>query len=553
MAITAALVLLGAVTASGYHFFKGWRARDLAAKAKTSFDEANYRLAWLQINSAKKLRPDDPEVLRVLAIIDAAMGSVSSLRHYDRLAETTGLTKEDLKVRARIALRLGDDKQFAAAIDELEKSGQTAEAGSLRTARKLWRGDLESAIGEMRSAAASSDEPQLKLTLAHLLLRRYGPEFGPEKKPSAEALLAVDDVLQIVETLLATPLRNEALAFALGEIDAAPETRRRWAEAAMEDLDAGNPALLPAAALLVESGHKTPRQIHEQFRSVYDTAPLDRRAAYALWLTGAGLANEALTLLTAKEVGESTSAFGARSEALFATENLDGVLATVEEGGNSDADVLFVAKARAEYARGRGAYGGAQALREAMSAAARNRRLQGVIATGDALGGSNVVDEKLAELCGDPAVSDYVLRLARDRFSRRGRAALLATALERARAASPQSPAVQDYERYLALGAGEDVGLEETAAASAAEPAAVAFRITHALNLLRKKRTGEALPFFDDITVFAGDLPPDQLAVIAAVLADGGQTEEARAAAKAINPDLLSPFEYALIAPLRLP
>ncbi|MGA1128682.1 MAG: hypothetical protein ACO3XN_01280, partial [Chthoniobacterales bacterium] len=276
-----------------------------------------------------------------------------------------------------------------------------------------------------------------------------------------------------------------------------------------------------------------------------------RRAAYALWLTGTGLPKEALTLITAQEAGESTAAFGARTEALFAIGNLDGVLAAVEAGGNVDADIRSAAKARAEYARGRGPQGGAAALREAMDAAAKSRRLELILPTGDALGANNVVDEKIAELCGDPAVADYVFRVARDRFSRSGRSSLLAAALERAQGASPESAAVQDYVRYVALTGVEEVPLEETAAACEAEPSNVTFRITHALNLLANNRPGEAFAIFDDITVFADRLPPGQLAVIAAVLAGGGDIGRARMAASAVDTALLSPGEYALILPLR--
>jgi hypothetical protein len=186
-----------------------------------------------------------------------------------------------------------------------------------------------------------------------------------------------------------------------------------------------------------------------------------------------------------------------------------------------------------------------------MDAAAQSRRLEFIIPSGDALGAANVVDEKLAELCGDPAVADYVFRVARDRFSRSGRTSLLTASLERARAASPQSAAVQDYVRYLALTGDEEVSLEETAAACASEPANVTFRITHALNLLENNRSAEALGIFDDITVFADRLPPGQLAVIAAVLAASGDNQRARAAAVSVDPALLSPGEYALILPLR--
>ena len=551
--LAVALVILGALGAVGYHFFTGWRARDLAAKAKDNFEKSNYRMAWLQINSAKELRPEEPDVLRVLGQIEGTMGRATALDYYEKLSRKSELNADDLQARAEIATRFGNEEQFAEGIEALEKAGKAKEAGELRTARKLRQGDIDRAIAEARSAVAASDDPAVKLTLARLLARRYGPEFGPGLTPSSAAMAGADEVVDIVDQLLETTQRKPALAFALNEANASPENRVRWANAAMEKVDTDNPALLPAAAVLVRSGQKTPQQIHEQLRPVFDAAPLERRAAYVLWLTGAGMPKEAATMITAQEAGESTAAFGARTEALFATENLDAVLAAVESGGNIDNDVKFAAKARAEYARGRGAQGGSAALREAMGAAAKKGRLELIIPTGEALGASSVVDEKLVELCGDPSVADYVFRVARDRFSRSGRASLLAAAHERALAASPESPAVRDYQRYLALTGSAPVELDETAAAAAAEPANVNFRITHALNLLRNEKPQEALEAFDTITIFADRLPPGQLAVIAAVLAANNDVVRARAAAAMIEPGRVLPGEYALIAPLRAP
>ena len=550
--LLAAVLLLGLTGAAGYHFFTGWRARDLAAKAKENFEKANYRMAWLQINSAKELREDDPSVLRVLGLIESAMGRASALDRYEELSATSTLAPEDLEAWAEAAVRHGDDGQFAAAVEALEKSGKTTEAGEIRAARKLRQGDLDRAITEARAAAAVSDDPASRLTLARMLARRYRPEFNPNLDPSAEALAASNEITQIIDGLLTTPQREEALVFALDEAGATLSSRQRWAAAAMENLHVDNPALLPAASVLVQVGQKTPRQIHEQLRPLFDAAPLERRAAYALWLTGAGMAEEAITLVTTQEAAQSTAAFGARTEALFALENFDALLAAVEAGAGVDPDVRFAAKARAEYARrGVGSESGAAALREAMSAAAKSRRLELIIPSSDALGASTVVDETLVELCGDAAVADYVFRLARDRFSRSGRASLLAASFQRAQAASPQGPAVKDYARYLALGAHEKVSLDDTAAACASEPSNVTFRITHALNLLRHKQPAEALQTFDDITVFADRLPPGQLAVIAAIFAANGDPVRANQAVSLINPDLLTPAENALVVPLR--
>lgn len=544
------LLVLGLVAAAGYYLFTGWRARDLAGKAKVNFEQANYRLAWLQLNSARALRSRDPEVLRVAGLIEGAMGQATALESYEQLAAKTTLTPEDLLARAQLVTRFGNEEQFTAALEALEASGQATEAGGLRTARQLRQGDLDRALTEARRAADTTGDAALRLSLARLLVQRFAPEFA-RGAPSTEALAGSSEAVQIINGLLETPRRGEALAFALNELETDPQVRLAWARAAMADVAPGNPALLPAAVVLVRAGEKSPQQIHDQLRPVFDAAPLDRRASLALWLSGAGLPKEALTLITAQEAGESTAAFGARTEALFRLENLDAVLAAVDAGGNIDADVRLIAKARAEYARGRGAQGGATALREAMDTAAQSRRLEFILPGADALGALTVVDEKLAELSGNPAVADYVFRVARDRFSRRGRVTLLAVSFERARTASPQSAGVQDYLRYRQLLDGAPVGLDETAAAVAAEPANATFRITHALNLLRRDEPAAALEVFDDITIFADRLPPGQLAVIGAVLAANGDMARARAVAATIDADRLVPGEYALVLPLR--
>ena len=544
------VVLVAALGAAGYHLFTGWRARDLAAKAKENFEKGNYRMAWLQINSAKDLREGEPDVLRAAAIIEAGLGRAEALAYLEKLAERTDLTPEELEARASAALRHGTDEQFERAVTDLEKSGNASEAGEMRSGRKLRRGDLDSAVAAARSAAQASDDPQLKLALAKLLVQRYRPEFGPGLTPSPQALAGSVEAIAIIDGLLGTSLRDEALAFALNQIDATPENRIRWANAAMEDIETANPALLSAAAVLVRIGQKKPQQIHEQLRPVFDAAPLDRRAAYALWLVGAGMPEEALTLITSQEAGESKAAFGARTEAFFAMNNLDAVMSAVEAGGNVDEDIKLSVKARAEYARDHDAKG-AKALGEAMDAAAKSGRLELIIPTGEALGASAVVDEKLAELCGDPSVADYVFRVARDRFSRYGKLNAMASAFEQARAVSPQSASVQDYARYGKLLENRVVDLAETSAACAAEPSNVNFRITHALNLLSQGNAAEALQVFDDITVFADRLPAGQLAVIAAVLQANGENERAQAAVAAIDTNVLAPGEYALIAPLR--
>ena len=73
------LLLLVVVGAAGWYFFTGWRARDLASKARESFEKGNYRMAWLQLQSARDLRASDPEVLRTGALLEAKFGRPEAL------------------------------------------------------------------------------------------------------------------------------------------------------------------------------------------------------------------------------------------------------------------------------------------------------------------------------------------------------------------------------------------------------------------------------------------------------------------------------------------
>jgi hypothetical protein len=160
-------------------------------------------------------------------------------------------------------------------------------------------------------------------------------------------------------------------------------------------------------------------------------------------------------------------------------------------------------------------------------------------------------DAGIISLCGEAEIADRMLRLALERFGRGGQPASLQAAYDRAAAASPHSPTVQDRQRCTKLLSGEAVDPQETAAALAAGPTDVNLRFTHALALLKAGRAPEALTVFDDFDVFVEQAPPGQQAVAAAIFAANGDERVARSLARALDPALLDPGEYALIVTLR--
>ena len=559
----AALVALAVVGAMAFYFFQGWRARDLAGKALQSLEIASYRAAWLQVNAARNLRPDDPAVLRSAAIIESRFGMPSAMESWDRYADKRDLSAEDLLERGRAAAALGNEEQFQRAVDSLDAAGEATSAGRLRTVRSLARGNMDRAIEEARRAAATTDDPSMKLDLARLILRRHVDQLAAAPL-AGESQRAAQEMFAIVDSLQGTEKGEEALAFGLTFLLPGQEGQERWANLAMKNRDASNPALLPAATVMVDLGKAKPGELHAQLRPIFDAAPLDLRAAMVAWLTRQGMAREALTLITAQEAGESADAFMARTGALAKLGSWQAVIETVDAGGNTPLSLRLVTKARAEYAMRQQAQSGAKSLADAMRAAAREGALTAIVPAGDEMGGQAVVDTTLVELCGDPGVADEVFRMTRDRLSRRGPVARaqLAEAHTRALDAAPNAISVQDYARYLKLltprsedenereTAERAVNPEDTARAVAAAPTDPAVRATHALALLKAGRPQEALGAFDDLTVFYNRVPPALQAVICRVLAEGGQKPAALQAMQAIDRKALTDGENGLLQEL---
>lgn len=553
--VTAAvLIALAVLGASGYWLFVGWRARDLALKARTNLEHANYRLAWLQAASAQDLRPDEPEVLRTSAVIDAAFGRKESLEAWRRLAATQPLSTDDEERRARAAIRFGDEEQLEAAVTALDKAGQKEAVARLRTMSKLSRGDLEEAVEEARRGASFSDDPRLRLDLARLLLRRYVDDLAASPAQGSPALRAFSEMTAIVNSLQDDPsFGKQALAFGLTYLLPGLEVQKVWAAKAMSQATPDNPALLPAATVLADNKLETVAELHGRLRPVFDAAPLERRAAYAAWLTRQGMPREALTLITVKEAGEGTMPFLARVEALGALGNWEGVIAATDAGGNMPESVRLLSRARAEYALRAGASSGAKSAADALRSAAREGNLLAAMQTADGFGARTAVDDALVGLCADPAVAGAAFRVARERFGTSGDHARLEAAYANARAAGPAAVPVVDYGRYVALldADNKSFDLEAAEEAAVAEPADSLVRITAALARLRAGKNAEALASFDDITVFYDRLPPGPQAVICAVLASGGRRDQAASLARSIDKAKLTPAEATLIEGVR--
>ena len=545
-------LLAAALAFGGYYFFTGWRARDLASKARESFDRRDYRMAWLQVKNARVLRPNDPEVMRASAILEAKLGRPEALASLRQLESKRALGKEEIREKANAAARFGTEEEFEEAVQKLETLGGAEEAAPLRTARAMRRGDLDRAILEARRAIKTPGSAEARLDLARLLGQRHGHALRTFGSPAGEDLPALEEFVQIVDGLQTGPMAEPALALGLGTETADTETKKRWAEAGMKNVTPSNAALLPAAEFLVRSGACGSEDMRALLRPVYDTATLEQRADFALWLSRQGMPKEALTLVTAQEASDNLSAFLARTDALGKLSNWQGILAAAEKAQKVPESLRQLTRAWAltnmnaaeEPAKRKPL---APVVEAAVQAAASEKQLRPMLPALDSIGAGAMAEAGLARLCSYPGSADEAFSLLKDRVGRTRGTDALDGFYENAKTAAPGAPSVLDHGRYLELFRGLQVKEEDLSSAIAGQPSEISPRITLALFLLRKNDPAAAKAVFDDTTVFFDQMLPAHQVVVAAYTAGTGDEDLARRMRGQINMDVLNDGEKAVL------
>ena len=544
--LVLALIVFGAL---GFHLFTGWRARDLTAKALANAESGQARYARLQIASAMNLRPQDAAVKRAAALIESRLGNAGAVQMWEEIDAGAELSADEIDARAEVMALHGSEEQFAAAVAALEKQGGAVRAAELRSQRSLRRGNMEQAIAQARTAATANGEPRLRLQLLQLLAARYGPMLPGPRQGAPQDLAAAEEMAGLIDGLAETPMADEALALGLVAPYFPADRKSAWAAAAWRNAQASNPSLLPAAEFLAVSGAETAEELHGKLGAIFLDAPLPQQADFARWMLRRGMNEQVLVVASAAEAAQDEGMFGVRAAALANLGRWKELYEFAAAPSQASKAMRLLAQARAAREldrRGEETQLAPTALRGAL----REGRLMPAIRAADAQDLGSMADEVLIELCGDAAAADGAFRLARDRFGRRGQFAKLDQAHAAAKQAAPSAPSVLAYERYRELLNGGNIDPSITAEALAANPTDVNTRFNHALALLQAGQEKEALAVFDGFDVVADQLPPGLRAVSAALLHAAGDPN-ALVLIRGINPDLLTPGEYALIAPLR--
>ncbi len=536
--VLALLVILLAWPAA--KIFAFWRAHDLAARSLANFERKEYRLAFLQAESAAALQADLAPVVRARALARTAAADPGALVLFGKLQDMGALTENDLSAWIEAAAVLGNEADLHKAAAALESAGRGDEVNPWRSRRAFRKGNLADAEHFMRAALAEKDTTALRLELARVLAAIGTPDS------TAEATGIVTDAA-------VTPEANKALAFGLKYIKAGPATRRAWADQALRDATPDNVAVLPAATVMIEDRHWSVEEAVRRLDPVFLGADLDARVSYAAWLAERKRPRgEVLRLVDEGEAKHSADAFRVRASAAVEAKDWTSVLRLLDAGPPVDPATAQLLRARAEEALNRKALA-RTSLRRAIRAAADSRTLPAVLAEVDARDKSKLADEALLEMCGEPSIAEYVLRVARYRFGQRGEPRLSDEAMQRYPARANLIPTVRDYRWRRVLLAGEAVDPAETGRVSGDEPSNVDFRTTHALALLHAGRAAEARLVLAPLEPVSHQLFAGQKAVLAAILAATGSPNEAAELVRSINAQQLTDAEYRIVYGITAP
>jgi len=550
MWVPVVLPLVVAVLAIGAYVFTGWRAQDLASKAVASAEAGNFRLAAIQIESARQLRSQHPAILKAQALVASIAGDPSSVELWAKVpVREAQLSPVELATRAEALVKFGNADEREQALEDLDAAGLPVKASVARTRLAFQSGSLEGAVLHAREAVAADPAPENKLLLARALVARHRPFLrNARENQSTETRSAIEEVSDLIDSLADTPQGNDALALGLVALIADPALCRRWANKAWQTQSVTNPALLPAASWLIASGEMPRGDVIAKLRFVFAGSPLPQRAALAEWLMTQGEAQIVLATISTRDAAQHPTAFIAYTKALARQGDWDRLLASANQGDSVPEPVRLLAVAYAAKETQKSGMA-EKATVDALKAAAGTSLFGPTLVATEGLGFDDLVDESIIEMCTDTAIAGPAFAAARQRFERTGRREKLELAFDNARKASPAAESVTDYGRYVDLLAGRTVGPAATAIALESNANNPALRITHALALLKNGQPDDAFRVFDDFTLFFDALSPSAQAVVTAIWGAKGDAAGAGELARRVDMAKISSDEQALMSP----
>lgn len=538
----AVLLLAAAVGGVGVYFgqdaWRSYQARKMAGGVDALLAEGKVREALLRGQSALRLNPEEPEVLRRMAQVLEATGSATALGFHDKLAGAGAARPQDRENHLRAAMRFGQKSVAQRVAEDLAKAGDAGFRHLVTAEAMLGRGDRAGAERELRAvAAASGAAGESRLLVAQLM----AAEESPERR--AEALQMLHEV-----SLQDGKVAVEAMGSALTTGLVPPGELTVWADRLEAHPQANERTFLLVQSARLQSAPGSRAELVEQVMTRFADLPVERRTEALLWLNGIGEHERSLALVSSGEALSHADAYVAWLDALAGR----GDWKRVEASLTSDKIPLQGTTAemfRARAARMTGKEGAArQGYQRAINAALSDPRQLGAAMNFLAADGQlPLLRETLVAALSQPATSSAaeqglvaVEKGGREAGKMRDLHVMLRDRL-------PDNADVRGDLIYYDLILGGTGLTGEAWQMSEAEPENFARRAVYALALLREGLADKAVAVFDGLSVRSDRITPEQKVVVISVLAANGRMDQAQAMAMTLDGNGLTREEVEMV------
>ena len=282
-----------------YGWVKQFQAARLARMAESYAAEGKINEAMMSADTALRLDPRQPVALRFMAELFEADGrSNQAMDLYGRLYESTSGTLEDLKKQALHALRAGYSEPATYIAQIVAEKGDPGFPAVLQAEIKAANGEKAAALEILRQAVTSTGSRTARLALLRLLLAT--PEADNRNIEIGDQLMNLKDGND-ADAL-------EALAIGVSSDLLPKETRLEWIKKIRL-----HPIKRPRILLLADTTEvaldpaSKPRVAAELVKRLQEANLQDRLPA-AQWLIWQGQPRDAIRLLPLKDVLTRTDA-----------------------------------------------------------------------------------------------------------------------------------------------------------------------------------------------------------------------------------------------------
>ena len=536
------LALIGGIGWGGWWVigkFERRQSRKLTEMAVNYLQEGKTEEARMGLETALRLDPGNAKALRMLARLRGARGEeAGALDAMRRLAESGQMSLDDLAGYAMMAARAGDVVLAERLADNAGRGGNAVLRHMLRAEVASAKNDPEAMEKELRAAAEVDESGRSKLALARFLIqRRLNAATAPEALALLRGLSSKNEALgaEAIGVILASGLASQAEAEGLVK--------------AIRQHPATNPRLLLLAdttevVLKPETKGDVARRAAERLRE----APVEQRVEAMVWAMRIAEPATASALIKPEEAAKDAQVFSLWLDSLAQQNRWSEITGQLsKEGTPLPAYLRGLYAGRALVAAGRGNEGRAEYAKALQAAYPKREEFIQAVAYLGTAGEQDLFEQGLRKALEKTEDAQTVLRAVVPAVGMRRDAAQTLKVYEIA-ASTPSlknDETVRNDIDYLSLILGRPVDATTIARRSEANPRDFAFRVTHALALLKAGDGRKALEVLEkcEPDVHVATLPPHQKAIVAAAMASAGKQKEALQVASQIAPMAVSEQE----------